>query len=539
MTVIAIDFGTSNTVVCTQDPVTLEPRTLKFDKLSRRFETAAGQVNVVPSLVFVQGANQLVLGEQVRSQRLGFAQPERLFQAFKRDLVAEYRPPGRQLDGQTYTAESISELFIKQIWQQLSAMQLQPQSVVFTVPVGAFELYLDWFRDLAQRLGLPAIQLVDESTAAALGYAVKRPGSVVLVVDFGGGTLDLSLIRTSSTPPSPSLSRGATPVSPLDKGSLGGVKAEVLAKSDAYVGGVDIDAWIVEHYLRQVGSSQEEVKEIGWQNLLEVAERLKIKLSNAVEAKESWFDDENFISHELHLTQADLTEILEDRQLLEQLRQTLDEVLAIALSKGISKADIEQVLLVGGSCQIPSVQQLVVSYFGRQKVKLDKPFEAVAHGALALGQLVEIEDYLRHSYAIRLWEPYAREYSYFTLFEKGLKYPCQRSEPLTLQVAIQGQKEIRLDIGEVAAVSQAEVIYDAQGRMTSSQLNKETCFRSLSLGGTQNQVCVAHLEPAGETGVDRVEVNFEVNEQRVLLATVKDLLTGRMLVERGAIAKLQ
>ena len=539
MTVIAIDFGTSNTVVCTQDPVTLEPRTLKFDKLSRRFETAAGQVNVLPSLVFVQGANQLVLGEQVRSQRLGFAQPERLFQAFKRDLVAEYRPPGRQLDGQTYTAESISELFIKQIWQQLSAMQLQPQSVVFTVPVGAFELYLDWFRDLAQRLGLPAIQLVDESTAAALGYAVKRPGSVVLVVDFGGGTLDLSLIRTSSTPPSPSLSRGATPVSPLDKVELGGVKAEVLAKSDAYVGGVDIDAWIVEHYLRQVGSSQEEVKEIGWQNLLEVAERLKIKLSNAVEAKESWFDDENFISHELHLTQADLTEILENRQLLEQLRQTLDEVLVIALSKGISKADIEQVLLVGGSCQIPSVQQLVVSYFGRQKVKLDKPFEAVAHGALALGQLVEIEDYLRHSYAIRLWEPYAREYSYFTLFEKGLKYPCQRSEPLTLQVAIQGQKEIRLDIGEVAAVSQAEVIYDAQGRMTSSQLNKETCFRSLSLGGTQNQVCVAHLEPPGETGVDRVEVNFEVNEQRVLLATVKDLLTGRMLVERGAIAKLQ
>jgi molecular chaperone DnaK (HSP70) len=220
MTVIAIDFGTSNTVVCTQDPVTLEPRTLKFDKLSRRFETAAGQVNVVPSLVFVQGANQLVLGEQVRSQRLGFAQPERLFQAFKRDLVAEYRPPARQLDGQTYTAESISELFIKQIWQQLSAMQLQPQSVVFTVPVGAFELYLDWFRDLAQRLGLPAIQLVDESTAAALGYAVKRPGSVVLVVDFGGGTLDLSLIRTSSTPPSPPLVRGgATPVSPLDKGS--------------------------------------------------------------------------------------------------------------------------------------------------------------------------------------------------------------------------------------------------------------------------------------------------------------------------------
>jgi molecular chaperone DnaK (HSP70) len=537
MTVIAIDFGTSNTVVCTQDPVTLEPRTLKFDKLSRRFETSAGQVNVIPSLVFVQGQNQLLFGEQVRSQRLGFAQPERLFQAFKRDLVSEYRPPARQLDGQPYTAEAISELFIKQIWQQPSLIQLQPQSVVFTVPVGAFELYLDWFRDLAQRLGLPTVQMVDESTAAALGYAVRHPGSVVLVVDFGGGTLDLSLIRTIATPP---LLRGATSpssVPPLSKGGLGGVKAEVLAKSDAYVGGVDIDVWIVEHYLQQVGSSREEVKEIGWQNLLEVAERLKIRLSNAVEAKESWFDDENFISHELQLTQIELAEILEERQLLEQLRQALDEVLAIAHSKGISKANIEQVLLVGGSCQIPAVQQLIISYFGRQKVQLDKPFEAVAHGALALGQLVEVEDYLRHSYAIRLWEPYTRQYSYFTLFNKGLRYPCQRVEPLTLQVATPGQKEIRLDIGEVADISQAEVTYDTQGRMTSSQLNQQSCFRSLS--STQNQVCVAHLEPPGETGVDRIEVNFEVNEQRVLLATVKDLLTGRVLVEKGAITKLQ
>lgn len=521
--IIAIDFGTSNTVVCTQDPVTLEPRTLKFNYISRQFETIAGQVSVVPSLVFI-GKNQLIFGEEVRSQRLGFAQPERLFQAFKRDLVADYRPPARHIDGQNYTTESISELFIKQIWQQLDAMQLQPQRVVFTVPVGAFELYLDWFRDLAAKLNLPAVQLIDESTAAALGYAIQRPGSTILVVDFGGGTLDLSLIRTKTT-------------SSYNNNDLKKIKAEVLTKSDAYLGGVDIDVWIVEHYLRQINSSREEVKEIGWQNLLEIAEKLKIKLSISNSAKESWFDDENFISHELQLSQADLTEILEDRQLLEQLRQSLDEVLTDALVKGINKADIEQVLLVGGSCQIPAVQQLIVSYFGKQKVKLDKPFEAVAHGALVLGQLVEIEDYLRHGYAIRLWEPYAKEYSFFPLFEKGLKYPCKSSEPLTLQVATQGQKEIRLDIGEIADISQAEVTYNAQGKMTSSQLNKQAYFRSLS--GNQNQVCVAHLEPPGEAGVDRIEVFFEVNDQRVLLATVKDLLTGKILGEGEAIAKLQ
>lgn len=520
MTIIAIDFGTSNTVVCTLDPATQTPKTLRFNSISRGFETPSGQVFVVPTLVYVQKENNLVFGEKVRSQRLGYSQPERFFQAFKRDLAADFQPPPRQIDGYNYTAELVSEAFIKEIWQQLSKENLQPNQVIFTVPVGAFERYLDWFRDVAEKLTIPDIKIVDESTAAALGYAVQRPGAVVLVVDFGGGTLDLSLVRTVAA-----------------RGSKTVLKAEVIAKSDAYVGGVDIDVWIVENYLRQIGSSKPEVKEIGWQNLLEVAERMKIQLSNAPEAKDSWFDDENFIAHELKLTRDELEEILESHQLLEQLREALDEVVAVGYGKGIGKSDIEQVALVGGSCLIPAVQQLIISYFGRSKVKLGKPFEAIAHGALTLPQLVEVEDYLRHGYAIRLWEPQLKTYSYFPLFEKGNKYPCRRDESLILQVALEGQREIRLDIGEIADTSQAEVTFDAQGRMTSSQLQHQSEFRSLE--SHHQEVCVAHLDPPGQIGIDRVEVIFEVNQGRILLATVKDLLTGKLLVEKGAIAKLQ
>ena len=519
MTVIAIDFGTSNTVVCTLDPATQTARTLRFNPISRLFETPGGQVSVVPTLVYVQ-KDRLVFGEPVRSQRLGFSQPDRFFQAFKRDLAADFQPPPRQIDGNSYTAEYISELFLKQIWQQLDAEKLQPSRVIFTVPVGAFERYLDWFRDVAENLGVPDVQVVDESTAAALGYAVKRPGSVVLVVDFGGGTLDLSLVRTVTASAGKKI-----------------LRAEVIAKSDAYVGGIDIDAWIVEHYLNQINSSREEVKEIGWQNLLEVAEKLKIQLSTAAEAKESWFDDENFIAHDLSLNREELEEILENRQLLEQLREALDEVLAIAYGKGVSKSDIELVAMVGGSCLIPAVQQMIISYFGKSRVQVGKPFEAIAHGALTLQQLVEVEDYLRHGYAIRLWEPQIRSYSYMPLFEKGSKYPCQCDELLTLQAAIDGQREIRLDIGEVAEISQAEVTFDAKGRMTSSQLQHQSQFRSLE--SHHEEVCVAHLDPPGQTGIDRVEVFFEVSEGRILLATVTDLVTGKMLVEKGAIAKLQ
>ncbi|AFZ08169.1 Heat shock protein 70 [Oscillatoria nigro-viridis PCC 7112] len=543
MTTVAIDFGTSNTVVCILNPDTQTPETLRLGEMSRIFKTKnlsgdVREISVVPTLVFVKNAGELILGEKVRSQRLGQSQPDRFFKAFKRNLAADFQPPPRNIDGETYTAESVAEQFIKTIWKQLYLQNIQPEKVIFTVPVGAFERYLDWFRDLGENLGVAEVQVIDESTAAALGYAVKRPGSLVLVVDFGGGTLDLSLVRTAVTPPLPPLTKGGRNLAPpLDKGGLGGVRAEVLAKSDAYVGGEDIDIWIVEDYLRQIGSSRAEVGPVGWQNLLEIAEKLKIQLSQVNEAKESWFDDENFMSYDLQLNREKLEKILESRQLLEQLRQALDEVLSIAMGKGIGKGDIEQVLLVGGTSIIPAVSNLVVSYFGRQKVQTDKPFEAVAHGALALTQLASVEDYLRHSYAIRLWEPYAKAYAYSPIFSKEMKYPCQSSEELTLQVAIEGQREIRLDIGEVAEVSQAEVIFNEKGQMTSSWLNKQTDFRSLE--SHHQQVCVAHLNPPGVLGIDRVSVSFEVDERRVLLATVRDLVTGKVLVEKGAIAKLQ
>jgi molecular chaperone DnaK (HSP70) len=522
MTTIAIDFGTSNTIVSIVEPDTQTAKTVRFPSISRLFklvnaETDAMEIAVIPSLVFIQEPNQILLGEQVRSQRLGLAQPHRLFKTFKRDLASTIQPPPRRIDGYSYSTKLVAERFLEAIWHQLKHLQIYPTQVIFTVPVGAFEQYLSWFRELATKLEIDKVTVIDESTAAALGYAVEQPGSLVLVIDFGGGTLDLSLVRTVA---------------------LNGteMQAEVVAKSDAFLGGEDIDLWIVEDYLQQIGSSREAVGTVGWQNLLELAERLKIRLSSAESATESWLDEATFMSHKLHLNRVRFEEILETHQLLEQLRQALDEVVAIALGKGIQKSQIEQVLLVGGSCLIPAVQQLIVSYFGRQRVKLDKPFEAVAHGALQLNQLTEVKDYLRHSYALRLWDPYSRAHTYFPLFEQGTSYPCERAEPLILQVASEGQTEIRLDIGEVATVAQAEVSYDAQGRMTSAPLRQQETYRSLE--DQQHSICVAHLNPPGQIGVDRIAVQFAVTEQRMLIATVRDLLTNKVLIEQGTVAKL-
>jgi molecular chaperone DnaK (HSP70) len=528
MTTIAIDFGTSNTVISILEPDTQLPKSLRFANLSRVFVgiTSEGErleFPVIPSLLFIKSARDMVLGEGVRSQRLGLSQtspPERLFKKFKRDLAGDYQPPSRLIDGITYDSVFVSELFIQTIWTEITKQNIQPSHLIFTVPVGAFERYLDWFRDLGEKLKVPQVSVIDESTAAALGYAVKRPGALILVVDFGGGTLDLSLVRTVAN------SEGNE-----------NLRAEVLAKSEAYIGGEDIDVWIVEDYLRSQNLTPEQVGKIGYQNLLEIAERLKIQLSKHQTVSEGWFDDESFMSYELKITRDQLEEILESRQFLQQLRDALDEVLNFALIKGISKNDIHRVLLVGGSCLIPAVQKLITSYFGKNKVSLNKPFDAVCHGALAITQLQTIDDFLRHSYAIRLWEPYTKNYIYHNIFTKGTKYPCKSSEWLTLQVANNGQKEIRLDIGELGAITQTEIAFDASGRMTSSNIQHEETFRSLD--AEHQQVCIANLKPPGEAGFDRISVLFEVDSRRTLLATVKDLLTGEILLEQGEIYKLR
>jgi molecular chaperone DnaK (HSP70) len=513
MTTIAIDFGTSNTIVSVINPLTQKPETLPLEGLSM----PVGLVFSVPTIVFVQ-PDRVLIGAPVKDQRLGFAQPDRYFANFKRDLIAVYQPPDRLIDGQSYSAALVAELFLTQLWAQITA-QVTPTQVILTVPIGAFEHYLDWFRGVATRLNFPQPMWVDESTAAALGYAVEQPDQICLVIDCGGGTIDLSLVKT----------RAAQPNQPP-------LQAQVLAKSDAYIGGADIDIWIVEDYLRLQGIDRSTVSAISWQNLLEISERLKIQLSQVIQAKDSWFDDENFMAYELDYSRLQLEVILENQQFLEQLRQSIDEVLTLAIDKGIRKSDLDAVLLVGGSAQIPAIQQLLRLYFGAAKVKCDQPLEAVAYGALALTKISPIADELRHAYAIQLWDPQQQSYIFYPIFAKGTAYPCVSPPPrMILQAAIAGQTEIRLDIGELAEIRQAVIEYDRQGQVSTTHLNPTQAFRSLPATG---QTCIASLSPAGQLGIDRITVEFAVTADRRLVVTVEDLLTQERLLDRQVVAQL-
>jgi molecular chaperone DnaK (HSP70) len=526
MTTVAIDFGTTNTVISYLEPAAKKPISVRLDPIARVFQQKLRdgktvEIPVIPSLVYIHQPEQWSLGQIVRAKSLGLqaSQKDRLFKAFKRELVADFQSPPRLIDGIAYTPEMICEGFLQQLWGQLRQQNIHPTQAIFTVPVEAFERYLDWFRDLAPKLGLESLQIIDESTAAALGYTIQRPGSLVLVIDFGGGTLDISLVRIST----------------ID-GRNSALKAEAIAKSGAYVGGEDVDQWIMEHYLRSQGMGLDRLNNTAKQALLDIAEKVKTRLSSQETAKESWFDEDTFTSYEIKLSRQELEGILEERQFQEQLRGCLDEVLTFALSRGIDKSQMERVLLTGGTSMMPAVRQLVVSYFGKAKVAYYKPFEAVCHGALCLGQVSRVDDYLRHSYVIRLWQPSTQSYIYHPLFEAGTKYPCQNPDPLVLQTANANQPAIRLNVGELAKLSQSEVIYDEQGRLVNSELHSQQSFRSLN---AHHDLVTFTLDPPGQMSGDRLTVLFEVNDKRELLATVQDLLTGRQLAHKTPISKLE
>ncbi|MDJ0724674.1 MAG: Hsp70 family protein [Prochloraceae cyanobacterium] len=522
MTKIAIDFGTINTIVSIIRKDSQEIKILYFPTISRQFQFDRQIISVVPTLVSVRVKNRFLVGKEVEEKTLRIV---RNFQGFKRELAADFQSPPVEINGIEYAPKLITELFLNRIWQEIVKQNISPSEIIFTAPAIAFEKYLNCFKALGENLGLEKITIVDESTAAALGYGVEKAGSLVLVIDFGGGTLDLSLVRTKT------ISKYNN--SPKFKQ----LKAEVIAKSAVYIGGKDIDRAIAEDCLNLQNISKEAIRANTWNNLLKTAEQLKIQISKLEFAQARYSDENSSVCYELALNRDRFREILEKLEILAILRENLDEILATALGKGITKKEIEKVFLVGGSCLISSVQQLIIAYFGREKVCLDRPFDAVVRGALHSSKLQAIEGCLHHSYAIRLWHPQSQSYIFFKIFQKGIKYPCKRVESIILQAAIAQQKEIRLDIVEVEETSKSEVSFDRTGRMTSSQFLQAKAYRSLN--SSDRGISIARLDPPGVLGIDRISVEFAINEKGVLIATVRDLLTEKILADSCAIARLK
>ena len=189
---LAIDFGTTNSVVAQWNADERDPiRVLALPELSD------DPLPLIPSLVYVEQAGQAVAGQAVRARGLDQRPDNRLFRNFKRGIVASPAPAPRPIDGVLWGDREAGREFVKHVLDALPVDRAEIEQLVLTAPLSAFEDYLAWLSAIMEQIApdLPPVRVVDEATAAALGYAVTEPGAVVLVFDFGGGTLGLSLVQ--------------------------------------------------------------------------------------------------------------------------------------------------------------------------------------------------------------------------------------------------------------------------------------------------------------------------------------------------------
>jgi molecular chaperone DnaK (HSP70) len=542
MTAIAIDFGSSNTVVARWHIATNRPETLIFADLSR----PAPLNCLVPSLMYVQNAQtELVeIGQRVIDGGKDRAH-SRLFKQIKRRIVtnSQYIP---KLDGFKITPEWLGNRFLNELAKELRSQQIFPSELILTAPVQAYEKYLRWLEECSAEifapssptLPTPRIRILDEPTAAALGYEAIAANALVLVIDFGGGTLDLSLVRL---PKNDNISKWGEQVG-INRREWTEYQAEAIAKTGYTIGGEDIDQWLVEDFLGSDQAPDDRGKSNNIGILKFLMERIKIQLSEVETASEIFFDLNTQSAIEISYTRPQLENLLERQGFYRILQIAIDELINRAFNKGILKGDLKTILLVGGCTLIPSVRSFIENYFKMGKVHSHKPFEAIAHGALQLSQGINLQDYLFHSYAIRYWDRNAEQWRYQPLFRRGQVYPTRRPVELLLRATQQNQAEIALTIGELESRPQgaAEITFAGDRLVMQFGQTIQENFQPLQIdaNGEGMPQAIAKLQPLGQPDCDRLKVLFSINDKRELLITAIDLLTQQQLLIDYPVAKL-
>ncbi|MGC1376993.1 MAG: Hsp70 family protein [Anaerolineales bacterium] len=546
---LAIDFGTTNSVIARWDETSGQGQTVELPGIS-----AAGGSGVflIPSLLYVRDgrSDDILIGQQVRAGQFDRERGNRLFSNFKRVIGSETLLESRVIDGVPWTDEQAGQHFLRRMLDSLPYPADEIEQLVITVPVAAFEGYTAWLSRSIQGLPAEKIRIVDESTAAALGYAVTEPGAVVLVIDFGGGTLDLSLVRL----PESREKTGKVLFTSLS-GSTGGEKAQVVAKAGVSLGGSDIDQWLVKEIMQRSQVSAESLG-AGYSALLSACERAKIALSTSTETQVE-FQTENGQKISLPFARAELEALLESNGLYTSLKQALEKVIGLAHQKGVYREDIGHVLLVGGTALIPSVQQTLDGFFraitNRQRksitqmpawpastwsventsIRVDKPFTAVAEGALQVSAGFGLDDQLAHGYGLRYLDAEGGQ-QFDEIIPMGSKIPQEKPVSILLSASRAGQPSVEFVIGQIDtdAVASVEVKYEGGQAVFVAQAGANA--RKIVPLNAGEPLTVT-LNPPGEPGKERLRAEFQVDAKRHLRLTVTDLKTRKKLLD-GALA---
>jgi molecular chaperone DnaK len=522
---LAIDFGTSNTVLAVWSEEQQIGITHHIPDYGQLYTQGESKVSLIPSLIHYDSNQRRWLGNQVLQRNL--EKSDRTFRWIKR-YIANRSPVKRRIDQRQIPYTEAGQDFLSTVLLfATTELNITDEEIAFTVPVESFEHYEAWLGEVAQQAGIRRFRLIDEPSAAALGYGAHiQPGDVYLIFDFGGGTLDVAVVLIE------------------DEESQSGRRCRVLGKSGVDLGGTNLDQLLFLEVLNQSGytDSDETIRRLSGALLVE-CEQAKIRLSSRDRAEISVLDPNTGTVIGADISRSRFEELMDENEVFSQLDQTIRRSLNQARERGYQEENIKSVLLVGGSSQIPSIQRTIRQIFGKDRVLLDRPLDAVARGAAAFISGIDFYDHIQHDYAIRFFNRQTQKYDYKTLVPRGTPYPTTGAiANLTIKATHEGQERLGMALFEVSEArrrsNSVELVFDPSGAARMVDVSPDEEERRTYFWLNEDSPTFLQTKTPSKSGDPCFRVEFSIDDNKRLLMTTRDLKTLQITHKDYPVVKL-